>query len=84
QPQNINIDSGKKSKKVLYTPIRGQFDQGNPHEYFDHQKRIIKLENLGMNLSDNNHMLIHRYGCSVARRQIQENSRPQSELKSNV
>ena len=22
--------------------------------------------------SDDNHMLIHRYGCSVARRQIQE------------
>ncbi|CAF3632054.1 unnamed protein product [Rotaria sordida] len=81
QLQNINIDSGKKTKKVLYTPIRGQFDQGNPHEYFDHQKRIITLENLGMNLPDDNHMLIHRYGCSVARRQIQENSRPQSKLK---
>jgi len=26
-------------------------------------------------------MLIHRYGCSVARRQIQENPLPQSELK---
>jgi hypothetical protein len=26
-------------------------------------------------------VLIHRYGCSVARRQIQENSLPQLELK---
>ena len=46
----MNIDSGKKPKKVLYTPIRGQFDEGNPHEYFDHQNRVITLENLGMNL----------------------------------
>jgi hypothetical protein len=50
QLQNENIDSGKKTKKILYTPIRGEFDQGNPHEYFDHQKRIITLDNLGMNL----------------------------------
>jgi hypothetical protein len=50
QFQDVNIDSGKKTKKILYTPVRGQFDQGNPDEYFDHQNRIITLENLGMNL----------------------------------
>lgn len=48
--QDVNIDSGKKPKKALYTPIRGQLEEGNPHEYFDHQKRLITLENLGMNL----------------------------------
>ncbi|CAF0844875.1 unnamed protein product [Adineta steineri] len=82
QLQNDNIvDSGKKPKKILYTPIRGEFDQGNPHEYFDHQKRIITLENLGMNLPDDNHILIQRYGCSVARRQIQETPIQQLDLK---
>ncbi|UJR16500.1 hypothetical protein I4U23_003402 [Adineta vaga] len=78
---NVNVDSGKKPKKILYTPVRGEFDQGNPHEYFDHQKRIITLDNLGMNLPDDNHVLIHRYGCSVARRQIQEKPTPQKEMK---
>jgi hypothetical protein len=48
--QDGNVDSGKKTKKALYTPVRGQFDQGNPDEYFEHQNRIITLENLGMNL----------------------------------
>ncbi|CAF3310274.1 unnamed protein product [Rotaria socialis] len=81
QLQDVNIDSGKKPKKVLYTPIRGQFDEGNPHEYFDHQNRVITLENLGINLPDSNHVLIHRYGCSVARRQVQENPRTQFESK---
>lgn len=50
QFQDLNIDSGKKTKKILYTPVRGEFDQGNPEEYFDHQNRIITLDNLGMNL----------------------------------
>ena len=93
---DINVDSGKKTKRALYTPVRGQFDQGNPEEYFDHQNRQITLNNLGMNLpskyslffsniknvhffSDENHQLIHRYGCSVARRQVQDES--QSEIK---
>jgi hypothetical protein len=48
--QDVNVDSAKKTKKVLYTPVRGQFDQGNPDEYFDHQNRIITLDNFGMNL----------------------------------
>jgi hypothetical protein len=99
QLQDVNIDSGKKTKKVLYTPVRGQFDQGNPDEYFDHQNRIITLENLGMNLpskssfllqkkikffSDDNHVLINRYGCSVARRQVQENPPPPPPPKSEL
>jgi hypothetical protein len=83
---------------MLYTPIRGQFDQGNPEEYFEHQKRIITLDNLGMNLpgenslftrrrndtivrsfvEDENHQWIHRYGCSIARRQVQPNPAPSS------
>lgn len=50
QPPDINVDSGKRQKKILYTPVRGEFDQGNPHEYFDHEKRKITLDNLGMNL----------------------------------
>ncbi|CAF1079355.1 unnamed protein product [Adineta ricciae] len=78
---NANVDSEKRTKKLLYTPVRGEFDQGNPHEYYDHQKRIITLDNLGMDLPDENHVLIHRYGCSVARRQIQEKPTPQKELK---
>ena len=47
---NANVDSEKRTKKLLYTPVRGEFDQGNPHEYYDHQKRIITLDNLGMDL----------------------------------
>ncbi len=50
QFQDVNTASGKKTKRVLYTPVRGQFDQGNPDEYFDHQNCIITLDNLGMNL----------------------------------
>ena len=44
------MDSTKKMKKVLYTPNREEFDQGNLNEYFDHQQRIITLDHLGMNL----------------------------------
>lgn len=47
---DTNVDSGKKMKRALYTPVRGQFDQGNPEEYFDHQNRQITLDDLGMNL----------------------------------
>ena len=50
QLQDANVGSGKKIKKALYTPSRGQFDQGNPDEYFDQPNRIITLDNLGMNL----------------------------------
>ena len=50
QLQDANVDSGKRAKKALYTPVRGQFDQGNPEEFYDHQNRIITLDNLGMNL----------------------------------
>lgn len=81
QLQDENVDSGKRTKKALYTPVRGQFDQGNLEEFYDHQNRIITLDNLGINLPVDNHQLIHRYGCSVARRQVQQTPQPQTENK---
>ena len=45
-----NIESGKKTRKILYTPNRADFEEGNCEEYFDHQRRIITVDNLGMNL----------------------------------
>ncbi len=50
---NSNIEiliQEKKTKTALYTPARGQFDEGNPDEYFFRQNRIITLDNLRMNL----------------------------------
>ncbi|CAF2888892.1 unnamed protein product [Rotaria sp. Silwood2] len=75
QLQDGYIDSGKKTKKALYTSVRSQFDPGNPDEYFDYQNRISTLKNLDTNLSNESSLPIKQEESSTT---IMILSQPQS------
>ena len=71
QFDRLTLGPSTPKKKVLFTPGRIHFD---PEEYLDQRTaapRVITFDDLGLNL-DEDHRVIHRYGCSVVRPRRQE------------